>query len=186
MFDSDLLFLKDYLDKDRQVHEGKTANYEKIIRYLIAAEDHRYYYHPGVDIIAICRAIYKNLFFHKHEGASTIEQQLVRVLTNEYERNLKRKLKEIYLALHLKKYADKETIAIAYLDVAYYGADYQNLKKILKKFDTSLDRDMSDDVCAEVVARLKYPEPSQMIEKRREQIIKRKEYIMHRYAKIFG
>ena len=61
------------------------------------------------------------MFFHKHEGASTIEQQLVRVLTNDYERTLKRKLKEIYLASHLRKYADKETIAIAYLDIAYYG-----------------------------------------------------------------
>ena len=132
MFDNDLLFLKDYLDKDRQNHEGETANYKKIIKYLIAAEDHRYYFHPGADIIAIFRAIYKNVFFHKHKGASTIEQQLVRVLTNDYERTLKRKLKEIYLASHLRKYADKETIAIAYLDIAYYGAlvFLRNIKEI--------------------------------------------------------
>lgn len=186
MFDNDLLFLKDYLDKDRQAHVGETANYKKIIRYLIVAEDHRYYSHPGADIIAIFRAIYKNLFFHTHEGASTIEQQLVRVLTNDYERTLKRKLKEIYLALHLRDYADKETIAIAYLDIAYYGANYQNLKKILKRFDTLLNIDMSDEVCAEIVARLKYPEPNKLTEKWREQIFRRKEYILLRYAKMFA
>lgn len=186
MFDNELAFLKDYLNKVRLAHVGKTANYNKIIRYLIVAEDRRYYSHPGMDIIAIFRAVYKNLLFHKHEGASTIEQQLVRVLTNDYERTLKRKLKEIYLALHLRKYADKKTIAIAYLDIAYYGANYQNLNKMLKRFDTSLSKNMSDEVCAEVVARLKYPEPFTMSEKRREQIYRRKKYILRRYAKMFG
>lgn len=178
--------LKARFDNDKLPYTGRLEHYQKLIRYLVVAEDHRYYHHPGVDIIAIFRAIYKNLFFHKLEGASTIEQQLVRVLTNDYRRNIQRKLKEMYLALHLHKYMDKDTIAAMYLDVAYYGTDYQNLKAILEKYHTQLHKDMDDDICAEIVARLKYPEPHIMTEKRNLQIKRRKEYILRRYAEMFG
>lgn len=51
-------------------------------RILISGEDHRYFYHSGFDVIAICRAIWRRVAWGVHEGASTIEQQIVRVLTN--------------------------------------------------------------------------------------------------------
>ena len=159
------------LDSNRQY-------YNKLITFLVIAEDRRYYHHPGFDVIGICRAIYRNLFFGRHEGASTIEQQLVRVLIGDYRYSYKRKIKEIYLASKLRKLADKDTLAATYLTVANYGTDYQKLSSILNKFGKNIQHNLDDDTCAEVVARLKYPEPRRYNYKIVRQIEVRKRYIL--------
>ena len=151
--------------------------YSKLIRFLVAAEDRRYYHHPGFDIIGICRAVFRR-FGGKREGASTIEQQLVRVLTSDYRYSYSRKIKEIYLASKLKQLADKETIAATYLAVANYGTGYQGLSSILRKFGKNIHQELDDDVCAEIVARIKYPEPTRLNERRIRQIALRKQYIL--------
>ena len=53
---------------------------EKFAKALIAFEDKRFYFHPGVDVIAISRALYSNLSSgRKISGASTITMQVVRL-----------------------------------------------------------------------------------------------------------
>src|SRR5262245_21594087 len=54
-------------------------------RLLVSGEDHRHVLHPGVDPIAICRATWRCIYRGKREGASTIEQQVVRVISGRYE-----------------------------------------------------------------------------------------------------
>lgn len=169
--------LQPELERLRYNPEG----YKKLVKFLVVAEDHRYYKHPGFDIIGICRAIYRNVFLGKREGASTIEQQLVRVLTEDYRYSFRRKIKEIYLATKLKQFADKYTLAAAYLDVANYGTDYQGLERILQKFGATLHQEITDEVCAEIVARLKYPEPRRYNAVRIAQIEQRKRHIIRLY-----
>ena len=169
--------LQPELERLRYNPEG----YKKLVKFLVVAEDHRYYKHPGFDIIGICRAIYRNVFLGKREGASTIEQQLVRVLTEDYRYSFRRKIKEIYLATKLKQFADKYTLAAVYLDVANYGTDYQGLERILRKFGATLYQEITDDVCAEIVARLKYPEPRRYNAVRIAQIEQRKRHIIRLY-----
>ena len=153
----------------------------KLVEFLIQAEDHRYKNHLGFDIVAIFRAIYKNVFKGTKEGASTIEQQLVRVLTSDYERSISRKCKEIVLATILKTIASKKEIALVYLNIAYYGTEYQNLDSILQKYGFNKQDNIPDKICAEIVARLKYPEPRSISIKRKKQIKMRTEYILNRY-----
>lgn len=81
----------------------ETSTGQILIDFLILAEDHRNKYHIGVDVIAICRAIYRRLRFSVKEGASTIEQQLVRVVTGDYRDSISRKIKEIMLAVYIRK-----------------------------------------------------------------------------------
>lgn len=165
------------LDK---LKEGQDS-YQKLIAFLVLGEDHRYYKHIGFDIIGICRAVYRDIFYGKREGASTIEQQLVRVLTEDYRYSFRRKIKEIYLATKLKRLADKFTLAAAYLDLANYGTDLSGLNSVLNRFGVSLQQDIDDEICAEVVARLKYPEPRQYNTSRMEQIELRKKHILRLY-----
>lgn len=153
----------------------------KLVEFLVQAEDHRYNHHLGFDVVAIFRAIYKNVFKGTKEGASTIEQQLVRVLTSDYNRSFYRKYKEIVLATRLKTIASKKEIALVYLNIAYYGTEYQNLDSILRKYGLSKQDDIPDKICAEIVARLKYPEPRSMNIKRIKQIEKRTDYILNGY-----
>jgi membrane carboxypeptidase/penicillin-binding protein PbpC len=58
----------------------------QMCNFLIVGEDHRFYYHPGVDPLAICRAFWKTAFCGSRQGASTIAMQLVRTITGRYER----------------------------------------------------------------------------------------------------
>lgn len=165
----------------RPFHES--PNKLLLINMLVAGEDHRFRFHLGFDILAICRALLKNFFYGTHEGASTIEQQLVRVLTNRYERTVKRKLAEIWYAFLLSLRYDKKTIAWNYLINAYYGTSYTTLDSILLKFGCSIDDYFSVTICAEIVARLKYPEPKN-ISKERERILRRRvDYVLSLYQK---
>ena len=147
--------------------------YKKLVDFLVVGEDHRFFLHPGFEVVGI--------FKGKREGASTIEQQLVRVLTEDYRYSFRRKIKEIYLATKLKKFADKYTLAAAYLDMANYGTDYVGLSSMLKKFDVTLQQDIDKSICAEVVARLKYPEPRRYNAVRMAQIEMRKNHILRLY-----
>ena len=182
-YDDDFILLKTRLEREIAKLQPDVDCYDKIIDFLVVAEDHRYFHHPGFDVLGICRAIYRNTFQGKMEGASTIEQQLVRVLVEDYRYSYKRKIKEIYLASRLREIADKKTLASVYLEIANYGTDYKGLASILNKFNTNIHEDLPNEVCADVIARLKYPEPRVSNTERIAQIEQRKRHILRLYSK---
>ncbi|MGC9399999.1 MAG: PBP1A family penicillin-binding protein [Anaerolineae bacterium] len=92
----------------------------------IATEDANFYRHPGVDPIAILRALWYNLRAGEvRSGGSTLTQQLVRILMftpeERTERTLRRKLREAALALRLGRRYTKDELLAFYLNEAYYG-----------------------------------------------------------------
>ena len=123
---------------------------------LVIAEDRRNSIHWGVDPISIVRAAIKFVLFRRIEGASTNEQQFVRVVTGRYKRTIRRKLREQALAIALGKIASKRAIAAAYIHIAFYGKD---IDCILRDLSSSVDK-LNISKSAELVARLKYPEPT--------------------------
>lgn len=167
--------------KIESISNNKSLN--KLIDFLISAEDHRFHYHLGFDIIAIMRAIRNRVLFNKNEGASTIEQQLVRTITCDFERSYIRKTKEIIFAFSLKKLADKRTLALIYLNIAYYGTNYENLDKILQRFNLKKGDYLSHEECSEIVSRLKYPEPKTKINEKMKLIERRKMYLLRLHEK---
>lgn len=158
-----------------------TTSGQRLINLLILAEDHRNRLHIGFDIIAIFRAFYKRMTSSTIEGASTIEQQLVRVLTGDYRKSVKRKLKEIILAVSIRKNHKRKILAMIYLDMAYYGTDYQSLDAILRKYGLSKLDEIDVQTCALIIARLKYPEPRIYSLKRLSQIKDRSLHILKLY-----
>lgn len=127
----------------------------QLLDTLIIAEDHRNNFHYGIDQISLCRAIYRTITGFT-QGASTIEQQFVRVSTNRYQRTIKRKLLEQLLAVYLSSYLKKERIAVAYLSIAFYGHGKFGLNNITSSAVDTLKYEES----ILIVSRLKYPEPS--------------------------
>ena len=99
-----------------------------LIDILVTAEDKRFFRHPGFDIFAILRAAFFYIFKSTKSGASTIEQQLVRTITQDKEYSLKRKCKEIIFASALVHLFSINRIAKAYLQIAYYGYNIKNLR----------------------------------------------------------
>ncbi len=93
-----------------------------LVRATLAAEDERFYWHPGVDPKAWLRAIRANWRAGRVvQGGSTLTQQLVRLLWPSPGRGWSSKLKESYWALRLQQRYGKERILEAYLNLAPYG-----------------------------------------------------------------
>jgi len=99
---------------------------------VLAIEDRRFYYHPGVDPIRMVAALISNTFGDKGylSGASTITQQLARnfFLTDEMaveqqtrQRSLRRKILEQFMAMILETKATKDEILELYLNDVYLG-----------------------------------------------------------------
>lgn len=125
---------------------------------VILAEDHRNALHPGIDVMAMARAVWVRLRFGQVQGASTIEQQFVRVVTNRHERTFRRKIREQVLAVILVRRTPKRRIASAYLAIAFYGSGSVGLQGLRQRFGRNLEK-VALSQALEMVAQLKYPRP---------------------------
>ncbi len=93
-----------------------------VIDAFLCAEDKTFYKHSGINFKAILRALIKNMQNQgMSQGASTITQQLVRIYFLSNERTLKRKLKEVILAIIVEKNYSKSEILDLYLNRIYLG-----------------------------------------------------------------
>jgi penicillin-binding protein 1A len=97
-----------------------------VVQALLASEDSRYYWHPGVDPLGVLRAVLTNLMGGSlREGGSTITQQLARSLYRGYvgtEDSLGRKGREALVALKLEAFYSKDFLLLNYLNKVYLGA----------------------------------------------------------------
>jgi 1A family penicillin-binding protein len=90
---------------------------------FIAVEDHRFYHHPGVDPIAIGRAVVRNLRTPGTvEGGSTLTQQLARTLFLSNHHSYGRKAREAVLAVMIEAGLTKEQVLELYLNRIYLSA----------------------------------------------------------------
>lgn len=94
----------------------------QMIQAFLAAEDDRFYDHPGVDYQGILRAVYALLTTgEKTQGGSTITMQVARNYFLSNEKTYLRKLNEIILALEMEQVLSKEEILTLYLNKIYLG-----------------------------------------------------------------
>ena len=151
-------------------------------RLLISAEDRRHGRHAGFDPYAMSRALWHRIALGRREGASTIEQQIVRVLTNRFEPTLRRKAREILLAALVAHLLPKSATPSLYLNVGYFGWRMSGFTRACRRLGLRSDTLCLEDA-AGVVARLKYPEPSVAPRSRLSQIARRRGYLKALYGR---
>jgi len=118
--DDDTLISEFRVEKGEYVSLSKVP--EDLIRAIVSVEDARFWMHPGVDYVAIMRALSRDILAGRiKEGASTITQQLIKVVFLSPERTIIRKLKEATLAYRIEKNLTKEDILEIYLNKIYFG-----------------------------------------------------------------
>ncbi|MDO9600018.1 MAG: penicillin-binding protein 1A [Azoarcus sp.] len=89
---------------------------------ILAAEDERFYEHPGIDMIGIARAALANLTSGgRGQGASTITMQVARNFFLSREKTYNRKLYEILLALKIERNLGKDQILELYINQIFLG-----------------------------------------------------------------
>jgi len=111
---------------------------------FLTAEDSNFYYHSGIDVSAIIRAVWQNVTRFKEGrnfiGASTITQQVVKNILLTKERTITRKIKEAILAVRISKTLSKERVLEIYLNEIYLGyRSYGIVAAALNYFNKPLD-----------------------------------------------
>jgi penicillin-binding protein 1C len=100
----------------------------EFVRRIVALEDRRFYWHPGVDPWALARAGAALLRTgHVTQGGSTITMQLARLLEPR-PRTITSKLVEILRALQIERRLSKHDILDAYLTLAPYGGNLEGVR----------------------------------------------------------
>jgi 1A family penicillin-binding protein len=90
---------------------------------FVAVEDHRFFRHPGVDVIALMRAVVRNIREPGTvEGGSTLTQQLARTLFLSNKKTYGRKVREAVLALMIDSQLSKQEVLELYLNRIYLSA----------------------------------------------------------------
>lgn len=90
---------------------------------FVAVEDHRFFRHPGVDVIALMRAVARNIREPGTvEGGSTLTQQLARTLFLSNQKTYGRKVREAVLALMIDAQLSKQDVLELYLNRIYLSA----------------------------------------------------------------
>lgn len=124
---------------------------------LIATEDSRFYYHPGVDPLAIVRAVGIWLRTGELQGGSTLAMQLAKNAVLDPERTLTRKLREAVVALKLEWIFSKQEILELYLARADFGHRVFGLEQAARTFFRKSARDLNLYEAAVLVGMLKAP-----------------------------
>ena len=117
----------------------------QLINAFLSAEDKKFYNHHGIDPIAILRASLTNVYNKSTGkrliGASTITQQVVKNLLLTNELSIKRKIKEMILAIRLEIVLPKDKILELYLNDIYLGyGSYGVATASLNYFNKSLEK----------------------------------------------
>lgn len=141
---------------EEKVEEIKSkANYTKIselpqmyLDAVISVEDHRFYKHSGIDVIAIGRALINDIKAMDFvEGGSTITQQIAK---NEYftqEKRITRKIAEVFMAFEIEKNYSKDEILELYINTIYFGNGYYNIKDACEGYFGKSLNEMTDGEC---------------------------------------
>lgn len=107
----------------------------RIVESLVAIEDTQFFEHSGINPDAISRAIIKDIQSGGFvEGASTLTQQLIKMLVLTREKKLTRKVKEALLSIRLETVLTKEEILERYLNHVYFGHGYYGIKTAAKGY----------------------------------------------------
>ncbi|MBV7332377.1 transglycosylase domain-containing protein [Chloroflexi bacterium TSY] len=132
------------------------------IQATLATEDSRFFHHPGIDPIAIIRALWQNVRGRQViSGGSTLTQQLARNLflppTERYEQTLRRKVREAWLAWMLGYDYTKNELLALYLNQTYYGHFAFGLEAAAQIFFAKPALQLSSAECALLAGLIQYP-----------------------------
>jgi penicillin-binding protein 1C len=132
----------------------------RVVSALVALEDQRYGNHPGIDLLAVARALYQNITHAKRvSGASTIAMQVARLLVPA-ERNYWNKLVESWRAVVLTARYSHDEILAAYLRLVPYGNRVHGIAYAARRY---LDKPVEDLSWAEIAYLSAIPQaPSHM------------------------
>lgn len=115
---------------------------ERMARAILVIEDKRFYHHWGVDVKALCRATWNNMYHKKHEGASTIAMQVAR-MQYPARRNIWNKCVELCNAYFLTMRYGRGQILRHYMKIVPQGNQIHGFVYAARRFFKKPLKDIS-------------------------------------------
>lgn len=130
-----------------------------VVQAFCAAEDWHFFSHSGLSYKGIVRSIFVNMYHGKKvQGASTITQQLVKLLFFDARKTFSRKLKEQLYALLVEQQFSKEYIFQTYLNHVYFGAGIYGVEAAAQRFWSVSAQDLTIAQAATLAGIIRRPE----------------------------
>lgn len=167
--------------REKRVFVPVAAMPKRVVEAFVAAEDQRFFTHPGIDFIGVVRAMISNITNpgKRPEGASGLTQQVAKnfLLTNQA--TLARKIREAILAFRIEETYSKERILELYLNEIYLGSgNYGVAQAAINYFDKSLDELTLSEI-AYLAALPKAPNRYHIVRNEKEAYARR-DYVLNR------
>ncbi len=131
------------------------VSYEEIPPYLqlaiIATEDDQFYKHSGINYYSIIRAVFKDFIRQSYpvgKGASTITQQLARMLIDNFEKTYDRKIKEVLIAWKIERQYSKQQILTLYANLLNMGPGIYGVAAAADYYFGKQLKDLTLEECA--------------------------------------
>jgi penicillin-binding protein 1A len=118
---------------------------------IVAIEDDQFYHHSGINYFSIIRAVSKDFIRQSYpigKGASTITQQLARMLIQRYEKTWDRKIKEILIAWKIEKQYSKQQILTLYANLHPMGPGIYGVAAAADYYFGKQLKDLTLEECA--------------------------------------
>ncbi len=185
------VFSEDGVELGKYYKENRTnAKYHELspnlINALVATEDARYYSHSGVDARGLGRAIYGQIVGEDGGGASTISQQLAKLLFTKVAKDkmerLKQKFGENILAVRLEKAYTKEEIITMYFNKFDFLNNAVGINSASRVYFNKKPIDLEVQEAAMLVGMAKNPSLFNPLRKP-EDVLKRREVVLSQMVK---
>ncbi len=157
IYDRNGILLKEFYSENRVLTPYKDIP-EPLREMLVASEDRAFYDHWGIDPRRIFIVAANNLLkWEITAGASTITQQLSRMLFLTRTRTLERKLKEALTAIKLERTYSKQEILEMYLNQYYFGRGAYGIAAASRTYFSKPVPELTVEECAVLIGLLKGP-----------------------------
>lgn len=131
---------------------------QPLVQMLIASEDREFYEHWGINVRRTVIVAATNLLHWRLEaGASTITQQLARMLFLSPRKTLERKIKEALTAVKLERTYSKDEIVEMYLNQHYFSKGAYGVAAAARLFFDKKVSELNTSDCAIIIGLLKAP-----------------------------
>ncbi len=131
---------------------------DHLINAFVAAEDWQFFNHAGISFKGIIRSSLINLYHGRIvQGASTITQQLVKLLFFDSKRTFKRKVQEQLYAVLVERQFTKEQILETYLNHVYFGCGIYGVQAAAQRFWNCSVKDLTLEQSAMLAGVVKSP-----------------------------
>ncbi|MDD5568977.1 MAG: transglycosylase domain-containing protein [Candidatus Pacebacteria bacterium] len=176
------ILLASVYDEEKRTYVPLSQVPDIMQKALIATEDANFYNHFGIDLMGILRAIKINFSTFSSQGASTIDQQLIRSTFLTPQKTISRKVKEVVLAIELDRRYPKDQILEWYLNQIPFGINIYGVEEASLTYFQKPIQDVTLAEAAMLAASVQAPSYYSPYGQHVDELMQRKNYVLKRMA----